>query len=33
LAVREFQRIVMGRGLVHIDLPETGKALPDFLIG
>jgi hypothetical protein len=32
LPVREFQRVVMGHGVVHIDLPEACKPLPDLLV-
>src|SRR5436190_11469643 len=32
LPVRKFQRIVMGHGVVHVDLPEARKPLPDFLV-
>jgi len=32
LAVWELQRIVMGHGAVHVDLPEACKAVPDFLV-
>src|SRR5262249_2258807 len=33
LPVWEFQRIVMDRGVLHVDLPETRELLPDFLVG
>src|SRR5436189_6211741 len=32
LPVRKFQRIVMGHGVVHVDLPEARKPLPDLLV-
>ena len=32
LPIGEFQRVVMGHGVVHIDLPEACKPLPDLLI-
>jgi hypothetical protein len=32
LPVREFQRIVMGHGVVHVDLPEACEPLPDLLV-
>jgi len=32
LPVRKFQRIVMGHGLVHVDLPEACEPLPDLLV-
>src|SRR6516164_8376704 len=32
LPVREFQRIVMGHGIVHVDLPEACEPLPDLLV-
>jgi len=32
LPVREFQRIVMGHGVVHVDLPEAREPLPDLLV-
>src|SRR6516165_1381429 len=31
-SVRKFQRIVMGHGAVHVDLPEACQSLPDFLV-
>src|SRR6516165_11767806 len=32
LPVREFQRIVMGHGVVYVDLPEACETLPDLLV-
>src|SRR6516162_3028308 len=32
LPVRELQRIVMGHGVVHVDLPEACEPLPDLLV-
>ena len=32
LPVGKFQRIVMGHGVVHIDLPEAREPLPDLLV-
>ena len=32
LPVRKLQRIVMGHGVVHVDLPEARKMLSDFLV-
>src|SRR5260370_32225194 len=32
LPVRKFQRIVMGHGVVHVDLPEAREPLPDLLV-
>ena len=31
MPVREFQRVVMGHGVVHVDLPEAREPLSDFL--
>ena len=32
LPIREFQRIVMGHGVVEVDLPEAREPLPDLLV-
>jgi hypothetical protein len=32
MPVREFQRVVMGHGVVHVDLPEAREPLSDFLV-
>jgi len=32
LPIREFQRIVMGHGVVEVDLPEAREPLPDPLV-
>src|SRR5262245_47924770 len=32
LPVREFQRVVMGHGVVHVDLPEAREPLPDLVV-
>src|SRR5215470_14316981 len=32
LPVRKFQRIVMGHGVVYVDLPEACESLPDLLV-
>ena len=32
LPVRKFERVVMGHGIIGVDLPEAGKALPDLLV-
>src|SRR6516164_507234 len=32
LPIREFQRIVMGHGVVYVDLPEAREPLPDLLV-
>src|SRR3954454_1707980 len=32
LPVRKFERVVMGHGIIGVDLPEAGKALTDLLI-
>ena len=32
LPVREFQRVVMSHGVIHVDLPEARKPLSDFLV-
>jgi hypothetical protein len=32
LPVREFKRIVMGHGVVNVDLPEAREPLPDLLV-
>src|SRR6516165_5855595 len=32
LPIREFQRIVMGHGVVEVDLPEAHEPLPDLLV-
>ena len=32
LPVREFQRIVMDHGVVHVDLPESREPLCNFLV-
>src|SRR6516165_11991054 len=32
LPIREFQRIVMSRGVVHVDLSEAREPLPDLLV-
>src|SRR6516162_6488319 len=32
LPVWEFQRVVMGHGVVHVDLPEACEPLPDLLV-
>ena len=32
LPIRKFQRIVMGHGVVYVDLPEAREPLPDRLV-
>ena len=32
LPIGKLQRIVMGHGIVHVDLPETREALSDLLV-
>jgi hypothetical protein len=33
LSVREFQRVVVSHGVVHVDLPEARKPLPGLFVG